>query len=53
MASETGETYVLKAGREPIVLATNDIGERLIASPAIADGKIYLRSDGKLFAVAD
>jgi hypothetical protein len=54
MASETGETYVLKPGREPIVIATNDIGdERLIASPAIAGGKIYLRSDGKLFAVAD
>lgn len=53
MASETGETYVLKPGREPIVLATNDIGERLIASPAIANGKIYLRSDGKLFAIAD
>lgn len=53
MVSETGETHVLKPGREPIVLATNDIGERLIASPAIAGGKIYLRSDGKLFAVAD
>ena len=53
IASETGETYVLKAGREPVVIATNDIGERLVASPAISNGKIFLRSDGKLFAVAD
>ena len=34
--SETGETFVLKAGRTPEVLATNDLGERFLASPAIA-----------------
>jgi hypothetical protein len=51
MASETGETFVLRAGREPRVLARNDLGERLIASPAISGGRIFLRSDGGLFAV--
>lgn len=51
MTSETGETFVLRAGRAPEVLATNDIGERLIASPAISGGRIFLRSDGTLFAV--
>jgi outer membrane protein assembly factor BamB len=51
MASETGETFVLQAGREPRVLARNDLGERLIASPAISGGRIFLRSDGTLFAV--
>lgn len=49
--SETGETYVLKAGREPDLLATNTIDERFIASPAIADGRIYLRSDNALYAI--
>ena len=49
--SETGETFVLKAGRTPEVLATNDLGERFIASPAIAGGRIFLRSDRTLFAV--
>ena len=34
--SETGETFVLKAGRTAEVLATNDLGERFLASPAIA-----------------
>jgi outer membrane protein assembly factor BamB len=53
MVSETGETYVLQAGRGPVVLATNDIGERLMASPAISNGKIYLRSDGTLYAIGD
>ena len=51
MASETGETFVLRAGRKPEVLATNDVGERLIASPAISGRRIYLRSDGSLFAI--
>jgi outer membrane protein assembly factor BamB len=51
MASETGETFVLQAGREPRVLARNDLGERLIASPAISGGRIFLRSDGTLFAI--
>jgi len=49
--SETGETFVLKAGRTAQVLATNDLGERFLASPAIARGRIFLRSDRTLFAV--
>ena len=53
MVSETGETYVLRAGRTPEVLATNDLGERFLASPAIAGGRIFLRSDQGLFAVAN
>lgn len=51
MTSETGETFVLRAGRSPEVLAVNGLGERLIASPAIAAGRIFLRSDGALFAI--
>jgi outer membrane protein assembly factor BamB len=49
--SETGETIVLKAGRQPEVLARNDLGERLIASPAISNGQLFIRSDGQLFAI--
>jgi outer membrane protein assembly factor BamB len=51
LVSETGEIFVLRAGREPEVIATNDLGERFLASPAIAGGRIYLRSDGTLFAI--
>jgi outer membrane protein assembly factor BamB len=53
LTSETGEIFVLRAGREPNVLARNDLGERLIASPAISKGRIFLRSDGTLFAVGN
>ena len=49
--SQTGETVVVKAGRVPEILARNDLGERLVASPAITGGRILLRSDGRLFAI--
>jgi outer membrane protein assembly factor BamB len=49
--SETGHTIVLKSGREPQILARNDIGERLIASPAVSNGQLFLRSDDKLFCI--
>jgi outer membrane protein assembly factor BamB len=49
--SETGETYVLRAGRTAEVIATNDLGERFLASPALSHGLIVLRADGRLFAV--
>jgi outer membrane protein assembly factor BamB len=51
MVSETGETFVLQAGRALRVLARNDLGERFIASPAISQGQLFLRSDRTLFAV--
>jgi outer membrane protein assembly factor BamB len=51
MVSETGETFVLRAGRTPEVLARNELGERLIASPAISRGRLFLRGDRTLFAV--
>jgi outer membrane protein assembly factor BamB len=51
MVSETGESFVLKAGREAVVLAKNDLGERFLASPAISNGRLFLRSDGALFCI--
>jgi outer membrane protein assembly factor BamB len=49
--SETGETIVVRSGRQPAVIARNDIGARLIASPAVSNGQIFLRGDGQLFCV--
>ena len=49
--SETGETIVVRSSRTPEVIARNDIGQRLMASPAISNGQIFLRSDGELIAV--
>jgi outer membrane protein assembly factor BamB len=49
--SETGETIVMQAGRTPTVLARNDVGERAIASPAISNGQIFIRTDDHVFAI--
>jgi outer membrane protein assembly factor BamB len=50
--SETGTVFVIRSGsRTPEILASNDMGERFIASPAISDGHLFLRSDGRLFSV--
>jgi len=51
LVSETGEIIVLKAGREYVVLAKNDLGERLVASPAISGGQLFLRTDGYIFCI--
>ena len=53
MVSGIGETFLLSAGGEPRVLAQNNLGERLIASPAISNGRLLLRSDGMLFCVGE
>jgi outer membrane protein assembly factor BamB len=49
--NETGIGYVVKAGKTFELLAKNDIGERSLASPAFADGAIYLRSEGHLWKI--
>ncbi len=49
--SETGEVVVLQSGREPVVLARNDMGERLLASLAVSNGQLFIRSDGRLFCI--
>jgi outer membrane protein assembly factor BamB len=49
--SENGETIVLKAGRQPAVVARNPIGSRAVASPAISNGQIFIRTDDQLFCI--
>ena len=49
--SETGETVVLQAGRELNILQRNDLGERIVSSPAVSGGRIFIRTDEALIAV--
>jgi outer membrane protein assembly factor BamB len=49
--SENGDTVVVQAGRAPRIVARNSIGGRTIASPAISDGRIFIRTDDHLFAI--
>jgi outer membrane protein assembly factor BamB len=50
-ASETEEVFVYATGREPKQLARNPIAGRVVASPAIAGGRLYLRTDDRLIAI--
>jgi outer membrane protein assembly factor BamB len=49
--SEAGITTVVKLGEKPAVLASNDLGEVILGSPAISGGAIFLRSDQHLWCV--
>ncbi len=49
--SETGETIVLRASRDFEILARNKFDARFLASPAVSNGQIFLRSDDELFCV--
>lgn len=49
--NEEGIGYVLKAGKTYELLAKNELGERTLASPAVADGALFLRSEGHLWKI--
>jgi outer membrane protein assembly factor BamB len=53
VVGENGFVIVLAQGPELKILAKNDLGEPCIASPAIADGRIFIRSREKLFCVSE
>ena len=49
-ASRDGVVVVIQADDKGEVLAKNDLGEAIVASPALVDGKLYVRTEGRLFA---
>ncbi len=51
LTSEEGDTYVLKAGPKHEVLRTNSLGEPVYASPAIADGKLFIRGQDNIYSI--
>ena len=51
MTSEDGDTFIIKAGPKHEILGTNSVGEAVYASPAIADGRIFIRSEKNLYCI--
>jgi outer membrane protein assembly factor BamB len=51
LASENGRVTVLEDTAEYRELACNDVGERIIATPAISDGALFLRTRTRLLCV--
>jgi outer membrane protein assembly factor BamB len=52
ITSEEGDTYVIQAGPEYKVLATNSLDEPVYASLAIAGGNLYIRGVKNLYKIA-
>jgi outer membrane protein assembly factor BamB len=51
LASEDGDMLVMRAGPTPGHLATNPMGELLMATPALSEGVMYVRGASTLFAI--
>jgi outer membrane protein assembly factor BamB len=50
--SEDGDTFVMQAGPEFRLLGRNTLGEMTLASPAVANGSVYIRTATKLYRIA-
>ena len=50
LIGQGGQVSVLKAAGEWEVLAVNELDDECYATPAIADGRIYIRTRGALYA---
>ena len=50
-SNNDGATYVVKAGSEFELIATNNLGERITASPAISGDVLLYRTDSHLYCI--
>ena len=49
LANTEGKITVLKTGAQWEVLKVNDLAEEIHATPALSDGRIYVRTRGSLY----
>jgi outer membrane protein assembly factor BamB len=50
--ASAGRSYVIKAGAKPEVLAVNDLDDASQASPAVAEGQVFLKGRRFLYCIA-
>jgi outer membrane protein assembly factor BamB len=48
---ESGETLVVRAGRTPQVIARNQLTGRVLGSPAVSGGRLFIRTDDAVLAI--
>lgn len=53
VTGEAGAIAVLQLGKKPKVLSVNDIGESCVATPAIADNRLFVRTVKKLYCFSE
>ena len=52
-AGEDGDVFVIKAGPTYELLATNPVGGVMMATPAISDGMIFIRTIGHVYGITE
>ena len=53
VVDDMGTVYVVKAGREPEVIATSELGDVSMTVPAITNGMIFFRTVDRLIAIGN
>lgn len=51
LSNNDGQTFVVRAGKSFELLATNGLGERITASPAVVGNQLIYRTDSHVFCV--
>ena len=50
--TEEGDTYVIQAGPEFKVLGRNSLGQMSLATPAVSDGSLFIRTVSTLYRIS-
>jgi hypothetical protein len=53
LASEDGDVFVVKAGRQYELLSKNAMGQPLMATPALTQGMLIVRGDKAIYAIGE
>lgn len=53
LASEDGDVFVVKAGRQYELLSKNTMGQPLMATPALASGMLIVRGENAIYALGE
>jgi len=53
LASEDGDVFVVKAGRQYELLSRNTRGQPLMATPALSQGMLIVRGENALYALGN
>jgi len=53
IASRNGIVTVFEAGDELNILSQNDLDDKIMATPAVVDNKLYIRTAGSLYAFGE
>jgi outer membrane protein assembly factor BamB len=51
VSNNDGTTFVVRAGKNFELLFTNELGERITASPAISGNDLIYRTDSQLYCI--